>query len=140
MCVSHYRRLHTTLFYCTGLRQLCRYHDDKRVSGDHLVVELLRHHQDSTLGVQMEELGAVRVEAAVDGVHQFTVGVGVLRADLQDVFPRRGVLGNPHLKHTGTDEMMGEVFQGNEKGKRTGNKWVCESGQETEILDFYFSI
>lgn len=64
---------------------------------DHLVVELLRHHQDSTLWVQMEELGAVWMKAAVDGVHQFTVGVGILRADLQDVLPRGGILRNPHL-------------------------------------------
>lgn len=64
---------------------------------DHLVVELLRHHQDSTLWVQMEELGAVWMKAAVDGVHQFTVGVGILCADLQDVLPRGGILRNPHL-------------------------------------------
>lgn len=55
---------------------------------DHLVVELLCHHQDAALWVQMEELGAIWVEAAVDGVHQFTVGVCVLGTDLQDVLPR----------------------------------------------------
>lgn len=68
------------------------------MSGDHLVVQHLGHHQDATLWVQVEELGAVRVQAAVDRVHQLTVGVGVLRADLQDVLPRRGVLRDPHLK------------------------------------------
>lgn len=74
------------------------YHNDERVGGDHLIVQLLRHHHHATLWVQMEELGAGRVEAAVDWVHQFTVGVGVLRADLQDVLPRRRILRNPHLK------------------------------------------
>lgn len=80
------------------------------MDGDHLIVQLLRHHQDAALWVQMEELGAVRVEAALDRVHQLTVGVGVLRADLQDVLPRGGILRNPHLKQTGTEEEMREVF------------------------------
>lgn len=75
-----------------------QYHNDERVGGDHLIVQLLRHHQDGTLWVQVEELGAGRVEAAVDRVYQFTVGVGVLSADLQNVFPRRRILRNPHLK------------------------------------------
>lgn len=82
----------------TNFHKLYRYHDDQSVDGDGLVVELLRHHQDSALWVQVEELGAVRVEAAVDGEHQLTVGVCVLSVDLQDVLPRGRVLGYPHLK------------------------------------------
>lgn len=67
---------------------------------DGFIVQLLRHHQDSTLWVQMEELGAVWMEAAVDGVHELTVGVSVLRTDLKDVLPGGCVLRNPHLKNT----------------------------------------
>lgn len=52
------------------------------MNGDLLVVQLLRHHQHSALRVQVEELGAVRVEAAVDGVNQLAVGVTILSADL----------------------------------------------------------
>lgn len=52
------------------------------MKSDLLVVQLLRHHQHSALRVQVEELGAVRVEAAVDGVNQLAVGVAVLSADL----------------------------------------------------------
>lgn len=65
---------------------------------DPLVVELLRHDQDSALWVQVEQLGAVWMEAAVDGVHQLTVCVGVLSTDLQDVLPRGRILRNPHLQ------------------------------------------
>lgn len=62
----------------------------------------------------------------MDGVHQFTVGVGVVRTDLQDVFPRGSILRNPHLKHTGTD---GGIFifltNGRKKqGLKTG--WEIE--------------
>lgn len=65
----------------------------------------------------------------MDGVHQLTVGVGILRADLKNVLPRGGILRNPHLEHTGTEEEMGDIFQGNEKTKQnketTGfEKWI----------------
>lgn len=69
------------------------------MNSDFLVVQLLGQHQDSALWVQMEEPGAVWMQAAVDGVHQFTIGVHVLRADLQDVLPRRGILRDPHLQN-----------------------------------------
>lgn len=87
------------------------------MSGDPLVVQRLGHHQDAALWVQVEELGAVRVQAAVDRVHQLAVGVGVLRADLQDVLPRRGVLRDPHLntgKNTEKDKLVKR--RGREKG------------------------
>lgn len=91
---------------------------------DHLVVELLRHHQDSTLWVQMEELGAVLMEAAVDGEHQFAIGVGVLRADLQDVLPGGRVLGNPYLKtHGNTGGNGGSYSSGNEKENKCRKQW-----------------
>lgn len=49
---------------------------------DLLIIQLFRHHQNATLGVQMEELCAVWVAAAVDGVDQLTVGVSILGAEL----------------------------------------------------------
>lgn len=73
------------------------YHDNERVDRYLLVVQLLRHHQNAALGVQMEELGALWVEAAVDGVHQLTVGVSILGTELQDVLPGRRILWNPNL-------------------------------------------
>lgn len=66
--------------------------------GDGLVVQLLLQHQDPALWVQVEELGAVGVEAGADGEHQLTVGVRVLSAELQDVLPGGRVLRNPHLE------------------------------------------
>lgn len=70
------------------------------MNGDLLVVQLLRHHQHAALRVQVEELGAVWVEAAVDGVNQLAVVVAIFSADLQDVLPWGGILRNPHLKPT----------------------------------------
>lgn len=92
------------------------------MSGDPLVVQRLGHHQDAALWVQVEELGAVRVQAAVDRVHQLTVGVGVLRADLQDVLPRRGVLRDPHLK-TGKKYRKREGRE--TTGERKRNRCLC---------------
>lgn len=63
-----------------------------------LIVQLLLQHQDSALGVQVEERAALLVLPVVDGEQQLAVGVGVLGADLQDVLPGRGVLGDPHLR------------------------------------------
>lgn len=77
------------------------YHDDERVSGDALIVQCLGQHQHAALWVQVEEAAAVWVQAAVQREHQLAVGIGVLRADLQDVLPRRRVLGDPHLKTEG---------------------------------------
>ncbi len=105
---------------------------------DLFIVQLLCHHQYSTLWVQMEELGAFGLQAAVNGVNQFTVGVGVLRADLQDVFPRRGVLRNPHLEHTQTEENMSEAFQGNEKKAYKGNIRVCKMDRKLNFWTWTF--
>lgn len=66
---------------------------------DHLEVQLLLHHQDSALWIEVEELAAVWMDATVDGEHQLAVGVGVLSVDLQDVLPRGRVLRDPHLRH-----------------------------------------
>lgn len=63
-----------------------------------LVVQLLLQHQDSALGVQVEERAALLVLPVVDGEQQLAVGIGVLGADLQDVLPGRGVLRDPHLQ------------------------------------------
>lgn len=68
------------------------------MNGGPLEVQRLGHHQHAALRVQVEELGAVGGNGAVDGEHQLAVGVQVLSADLQDVLPRRRVLGNAHLK------------------------------------------
>lgn len=74
------------------------YHDDEGVDGDLLIVQLFSHDQDAALWVKVEVLGAVWVEAAVDGVDQLAVNVRILGVDLQDVLPGRRVLGNPDLK------------------------------------------
>lgn len=71
------------------------------MSGDALIVQCLGQHQHAALWVQVEEAAAVWVQAAVQREHQLAVGIGVLRADLQDVLPRRRVLGDPHLKTGG---------------------------------------
>lgn len=70
------------------------------MDGARLIVQRLFQHQDSALGVQVEERAAVLVPPAVDGEHQLAVGVRVLGADLQDVLPGRRVLRNPHLGRT----------------------------------------
>lgn len=101
------------------------------MNSDHLVVELLSQHQDAALWVQMEELGAVWMQAPVDGVHQFTVGVGVLGADLLDVFPRWGILRDPHLKHT-----VGE--KNKQKNKHRKQAGLKNEILNTEVLDFQF--
>ena len=44
------------------------YHDDECMDSDVFVVQRLGQDQHSALGVQVEVLEAVRVEAAVDGV------------------------------------------------------------------------
>lgn len=108
------------------------------MDGDHLVVQLLRHHQDSTLRVQVEELGALWLQAAVDGVHQLTVGICILRADLQDVLPRRGVLRNPHLKHTGTEEDTSQVKKREKDIER--KQQPLKDGLKNKFLDFDFDI
>lgn len=63
-----------------------------------LKVQLLLQHQDSALGVQVEEGAALLVLPVVDGEQQLAVGISVLGADLQDVLPGRGVLRDPHLQ------------------------------------------
>lgn len=63
----------------------------------------------------------------MDGVHQFTVGVGVLRADLQDVLPKRGILRYPHLKHTQGKKTLAQETTGLEE-------WILN----TEFLDTIF--
>lgn len=71
------------------------------MSGDALVVQCLGQNQHAALGVQLEEAAALWVQAAVQREHQLAVGISVLCTNLQDVLPRRCVLGDPHLKTRG---------------------------------------
>lgn len=87
------------------------YHDDERMGGDVFVVQRLGQDQHPTLGVQVEVLEAVGVEAAVNRVDQLAVGVLILCADLQDVLPGRGVLWDTGLRDQRPDRVREQTHR-----------------------------
>jgi len=87
---------------------MLHYHDDECMGGNVFEVQRLSQDQHATLGVQVEILEAVGVEAAVDGVDQPAVGVLILCTYLQDVLPGRCVFWDADLRNQRPDRIRGQ--------------------------------